>query len=66
MATEYIRDKKLKMGTFPKRSEDHKLSFRKRSTMIQERVEGMTIWRRSLRPLICSISWAAAWRPASA
>lgn len=66
MATEYIRDKKLKMGTFPKRSEDHKLSFKKRSVLIQERVEGMTIWRRSLRPLICSTSWAAAWRPASA
>lgn len=60
MATEYIRDKNLKMGTFPKRSEDHKLSFRKQSTMIQERVEGMTIWRRSLRPLICSINWDAA------
>lgn len=56
MGTEYIRDKKLKMGTFPKRSEDHKLSLKKRSAMIQERVEGMTIWRRSLRPLICSIS----------
>ncbi|KFZ99801.1 hypothetical protein DP20_3732 [Shigella flexneri] len=31
MAAEYIARKNLKTGTFPKRSEDHNLSFRKRS-----------------------------------
>jgi hypothetical protein len=31
LAPEYIVDEYLKMGTFPKRSEDHKLTLRKRS-----------------------------------
>ncbi len=51
-----------KMGTFPKSGEDHN----KASFDAQERAAGMTIWRGSLRPLICSISCIAAWRPESA
>ena len=51
-----------KMGTFPKSGGDHN----KASLEAQDRVAGMTIWRGSLRPLICSISCAAAWRPESA
>jgi len=51
-----------KMGTFPKPGEDHN----KASFDAQERVAGMTIWRGSLRPFICSISCIAAWRPESA
>lgn len=52
LATEYIRDEYLKMGTFPKRSEDHKFVYRKRSVADQESMEGMTIWRSSPRPVI--------------
>ena len=45
-----------KMGTFPKSGEDHN----KPIYGGYERWTGMTIWRGSARPLICSISCAAA------